>query len=107
MHHGHNLNSFTFGIEIECRARGWGGAFWPKRSDADRLAREATDEQLDALVAVMDWCESQLGPLTWYAHRQGHASRTTDPGERIWNEITAQGFTTDPDATFGSGSAIP
>ena len=110
MWHGHALNRFTIGIEVEARAdgiegdpstfwrsprerngyRNWRGKWVPPKS-RDQLRSEATDKQLRALDALIRYyirlhrrnASPPVQPLGLYAHRQGHKSRVSDPGSRI------------------------
>lgn len=100
MYHGHALNRFTIGIEVEARAAGIEGdpsTFWRTAAEKkagktyDDLKFEATDVQLRALDALIRYyirlhrrnASPPVQPLGLYAHRQGHKSRTSDPGSRI------------------------
>lgn len=138
--HGHALNGGTIGIEVDARAAGVAGdprTFWrstrekegyvdeSKRryppKDYHSLVREATDAQLAAIPLIMRWCADELAAhggklLGNWAHRQGHSSRTTDPGSRIWQAVErAEGqlrrdgiiLNDYRDRTLGSGKPIP
>lgn len=137
MWHGHALNKYDIGIEVSCRAagvEGEGKTLWlPKEvrhdgkkvlsktlSDEERLehADEATDIQLEATKhLVKQYCElveSHGGKVEWiHAHRQGHSSRVSDPGSRIWKAvgIWAQeelGLSAGPPGwSAGSGNPLP
>lgn len=96
--HGHALNGGTIGNEVACRAAGTEGdprTFWRSPQERqrgqgyDELVAEATDAQLVALAKVHRWevaviaaCGGRIRGI--WAHRQGHASRTSDPGSRLW-----------------------
>lgn len=99
MHQAHHLNGETIGVECEARAgyiEGQARGFWRRKSEkkagktyAD-LAHEATDGQLEALAALHRYYaakKARMCPdaelLGLYTHRQGHRSRTSDPGSRI------------------------
>ena len=99
--HGHALNGGTIGIEVDCRAAGVEGdasTFWRSAKEKaaglqfDDLVQEATDEQMQAIPTIMRWCIAEVANnggdirANW-AHRQGHRSRTTDPGSRIWGAV--------------------
>lgn len=143
MPHGHALNGFTIGWEIDCRDDGIEGdprtfwrsereihGWWEKRKGKpdlwhrpktrDELRRPATDGQLATLSKVLDYSHGaffHLAPIKnrphWgtYLHRQGHKSRTTDPGSRIarrcdahrraraWKDVSRE--------TYGSGTPWP
>lgn len=101
--HGHALNGGTIGIEIDCRGAGVEGdarTFWRSKADikAGRthpdLVREATDAQLAAIPQIMRFCCERVAAhggkvrANW-THRQGHKSRTSDPGSRIWRAVKA------------------
>jgi N-acetyl-anhydromuramyl-L-alanine amidase AmpD len=126
VYHGNALNNGTIGIEIACRAAGTEGdasTFW--RSTAERgagefyadLVAEATDAQL---AAARELCRQYIAEVSAlggairgiWAHRQGHSSRTSDPGSRIWKGVAEQvrldlGLADVRDLTLGSGKPIP
>jgi len=126
VYHGNALNGGTIGIEIACRAAGTEGdasTFW--RSSAEiaegkhmaDLVHEATDVQL---VAAVDLCRFYIGQVSElggavrgiWAHRQGHKSRTTDPGSRIWKHVAERvrmdlGLADVRDLHLGTGLPIP
>lgn len=123
--HGHRLNAGTVGNEVVCRASGIAGnprSFWrsPKEKQRgqgyDELVHEATDAQLVALAnvhryecEVVSACGGRIRGI--WAHRQGHASRTTDPGSRIWavaqDSTIELGLADVQDYHLGSGKPIP
>lgn len=124
--HGHSLNGGTIGIEIACRAAGTegdGSTFW--RSDKEKeagtpwthLVAEATDEQLEAarqLCRTYIDLVAELGGAIrgLWSHRQGHKSRTSDPGSRIWLNVAEQirldlGLADYNDQHLGSGNPNP
>lgn len=126
VYHGHALNSGTIGIEIACRAAGTegdGSTFW--RSDKEKeagtpwthLVAEATDEQLEAARQLcrtyIDLVAELGGAIRGiWAHRQGHSSRTTDPGSRIYKAVAEQlrldlGLADVRDLHLGTGMSIP
>lgn len=121
VYHGHALNNGTVGVEVDARAAGTEGVartFW--RSTTERLllktyaelAREATDAQLLAIPELMRLicAESPTIRANW-AHRQGHSSRTSDPGSRIWKAVkraeVGLGLKDVQDLAIGSGTPIP
>lgn len=125
--HGHALNGGTVGVEVACRAAGVEGdasTFWRSRDEVARgksmadLGNEANEAQLAAIPAVMEWVFREVldhgGSLraNW-AHRQGHKSRASDPGSRIWKAVKAAELSTHlpfvdvQDKTLGSGMPIP
>lgn len=123
--HGHALNRGTIGIEIDCRAAGTEGdprTFWRSRKEQaagktyEQLVREATPAQLTAIPTVMRFCVDTVAAnggavrANW-AHRQGHSSRTSDPGSRVWRAVMHAGSALDlvdvQDKTLGSGNPIP
>lgn len=126
VYHGNALNGGTIGIEIACRAAGTEGdasTFW--RSTAERgaglhyadLVAEATDLQLRAARLLCREYIREVSALGGairgiWAHRQGHSSRTSDPGSRIWTNVAEQvrldlGLADVRDQTLGSGKTIP
>lgn len=138
--HGHALNGGTIGIEVDCRAAGVEGdprTFWRSvrekeghvdakgrrfpPQDYHALVREATQAQLAAIPLIMKWCAEELAAnggklLGNWAHRQGHKSRVTDPGSRIWKSVEGAEKTLRRDGiilndyrdrTLGSGKTIP
>lgn len=125
MWHAHALNRDTVGLELACRVPGRmhdGRTFWrSKREKAARvpwneLQKRPTDVQLER---AREWClwmadQCPKWPLQLWTHRQGHSSRTSDPGEEIVRKVILplvdgwpSRFTWDPKATRGSGTAVP
>lgn len=101
MWHAHSLNKHDIGIEISCRAAGIEGnsdTFWLSKRDHEKgrsyedVVKEATDIQL---AATRELCRYYIelvakngGKIEYiHAHRQGHKSRVSDPGSRIWEEV--------------------
>ena len=125
VYHGNTLNSGTIGIEVACRAAGTEGdmrTFW--RSNAERVAgtpaeqllRESTDEQLVALDELVRFYLDEVAGMGGkvrglWAHRQGHQSRTSDPGSRIWSVAERVrrdcGLADVRDQVLGTGKPIP
>lgn len=124
--HGHALNGGTIGIEIACRAAGTEGdasTFWISKGERKRgeshatLVAEATDEQLqgayDLCRHYIDLVSSWGGAIRGiWAHRQGHWSRTSDPGSRIWKNVAERvrldvGLADVRNLTLGTGKPIP
>lgn len=124
--HGHALNGGTIGIEIACRAAGTEGdpaTFWrsAKEKAAGRtyaqLVAEATDIQLAAVRDLVryyfDLVADNGGEIRGlWAHRQGHESRTSDPGSRIWRGVAEPlrhelELADVRDLTLGSGTKVP
>lgn len=123
--HGNALNGGTIGIEIACRAAGVEGkasTFW--RSEAEKaagkpmsvLVNEATNAQLHSLSVLTayycDLVKAHGGEIRGlWAHRQGSASRTTDPGSRIWHQVERDRIALQlvdvRDITLGDGNPIP
>jgi hypothetical protein len=139
--HGHALNGGTIGIEIACRAAGTEGdasTFWRSAEEKDgwerdkngkktgrflgiktyaELVREATDIQL---AAARDLCRYYFDLVAdnggkvrgIWGHNQGHSSRTSDPGSRIWRQV-AEPLRVElelkdvRDMTLGSGTTVP
>lgn len=112
MHHGDWLNRRSFGIEIECREYGSGAAFWRSKKElaAGRtkatLHRPVQPIQLERVRQVIEFAEFDLQrPLSIWGHRQGHASRTTDPGSVIYRSLGWAGDRLRPDDHFGTGKS--
>lgn len=123
--HGHALNGGTIGIEVDCRAAGTEGdasTFWRSAEEKrqgktmSQLVAEANGTQLYSLSQLIryyfDLTAAHGGKiLGLYAHRQGHESRTSDPGSRIWSVAERMRIELDlpdrRDLTFGSGKPIP
>lgn len=124
--HGNALNGGTIGIEIACRAAGTEGdprTFWVSKAERKRgavfddLVAEANDEQLAAAYAL---CRSYIDTVSlWggaicgiWGHVQGHWSRTSDPGSRIWQNVAERvrldlGLKDYRDYQLGTGRPIP
>lgn len=92
---------------------------WHPPQTYDELVAEATPAQLAAIPNIMAWCCAEVASHgarisgNW-AHRQGHKSRTTDPGSRIWQAVERAerenpelGLLDRRDMTLGSGKTIP
>ena len=123
--HGHALNGGTIGIEVAARAAGTEGdmkTLWVSKKEKAagkkpvQLVREATDAQLAALEELVrhyiDEIGTQGGSIRGlWAHRQGHSSRTSDPGSRIYTVAErvrlALGLEDVRDLKLGSGKTIP
>lgn len=115
--HGHAINRFTLGIEVECRAPGLmgeGGTVWLSKKEkregltARDVMVEPTWQQLVSLERLL-WYYDQVfeRSLVAYAHRQGHSSRIADPGEQIWKYLEKTTVPMNRDARFGTGTLIP
>jgi len=101
MWHAHSLNKHDIGIEVSCRAAGIEGdgrTFWRSEKDIeegrkyDQLVKEANSIQLSATRELcryyIDLVKKNGGEIKFiHAHRQGHKSRVSDPGSKIWNEV--------------------
>lgn len=123
--HGNALNGGTIGIEVACRAAGTEGdlrTLWISKDEKaagkkpELLVREATDAQLAALEELVRHYISEIAAQGGrirglWAHRQGHVSRTSDPGSRIWSVAervrVAVGLEDVRDLKLGSGKTIP
>ncbi|HWB76607.1 MAG TPA: peptidoglycan recognition family protein [Nannocystaceae bacterium] len=122
--HGNALNNGTIGIEVACRAAGTEGdlrTLWVSKKEKaagkkpEQLVRESTDAQLAALDELIRHyigeISTQGGSIRGlWAHRQGHSSRTSDPGSRIWSVAerlrVALGLVDVRDKVLGSGKTI-
>ncbi len=124
--HGNALNGGTIGIEIACRAAGTEGdasTFWISKGERKKgasfatLVAEATDVQL---AAAYELCRRYIENISigggairgMWAHRQGHWSRTSDPGSRIWKAVGETvrldlGLADVRDMVLGTGKPIP
>jgi hypothetical protein len=96
---------------------------WHRPVSADEVVREATDDQLEAgrVVAIYyalmlrrNWNQThsldQERRVKVWAHRQGHRSRVTDPGSRIYSNTCMPLIDRDEfiaGEEQGSGSPIP
>ena len=128
MHHGHVFNRRDIGYEVVARACGIEGdprTLWlPSKykgvQGEERLAmaREATPGQLEATRRCMSFDKDLVaengGALGFvHAHRQGHKSRVSDPGSRIWGACGEWathnlGLSSGPGGwKAGSGHALP
>ena len=99
--HGHAINRFSWGIEFDCREPGIAGlerTFWrteDERKTGQKMADlviPLTGAQVRAGCTLCAWAAFELlkrgGKLRGIvAHRQGHKSRSSDPGSRIWQEV--------------------
>ncbi len=109
MWHAHALNRKSIGIEIACMAEGiegnnntrniprkinpltgknWTKAEWLRK----KPTMEATDAQIASALALARYyaelTEENEGSIAYqHTHRQGHSSRTADPGSRIFQKI--------------------
>lgn len=125
--HGNALNGGTIGIEIDCRAAGVEGdpdTFWISKREraagkgyAD-LVQEASPQQLYMIPKLMKMCCDEAlargGQILGnWAHRQGHSSRTSDPGSTIWKQVEraqvqlGYPFNDYRDRALGTGKPIP
>jgi hypothetical protein len=92
---------------------------WHPPQTYDELVAEATPAQVAAIADIMMWCCNEValngGHVSGnWAHRQGHSSRTTDPGSKIWQAVEAAerahrelGLVDRRDMKLGSGKPIP
>lgn len=121
----HALNGGCISNEVVARAAGLEGradTFWRSGEEVrthesyDDLVAEATDEQLTALArvhryecAVVDHFGGRIRGI--WAHRQGHRSRTSDPGSRIYavaeDSRIELGLADVRELHFGTGTEIP
>lgn len=95
--HGHAGNSFSVGVEVDCRAAGVEGdrrTFWRSRAEKaagktyEDLVREPTDVQLTSAFLLGVYITEEVDRLggvmnAQFFHRNAHSSRTSDPGSRI------------------------
>lgn len=112
IHHGHGMNRWTFGIEIDCRVDGVEGepkTFWrspneingyadkkgrwhPPRS-REQLRRPLTEAQVETTLRLIAWVDALRrhhhgrGLESVYAHRQAHKDKRSDPGSAIWQRV--------------------
>lgn len=127
MWHGHALNKTDIGIEVSCRAAGIEGnsnTFWRSKKEKEKgktyeqLVKEATDIQIEATKELcryyINTVKEHGGEIKYiHAHRQGHSSRVSDPGSRIWQLVAVPimeefGLTSHPVGwKIGSGNPIP
>lgn len=128
MWHAHSLNKTTIGIEVSCRAAGLleeAKTFWRSKREKEQgktyeqLVKEATDIQLAATKELcryyIEMAKKNGGEIKYIqSHRQGHSSRVSDPGERIWKEVAIPimkefNLTTGPYRGYkiGSGNSLP
>lgn len=124
--HGHALNRFSVGIEIVCREPGVAGlerSFW--RRPSERAAGKTMADLVAPMTEVQAWsaialCRGHAGEITLrggklemvVAHRQGHRSRTSDPGSRVWQMVAEPvrkqlGLADASARTWGSGKPLP
>ncbi|MBK6671648.1 MAG: hypothetical protein IPG46_19070 [Actinobacteria bacterium] len=101
VYHGHALNKLTTGTEYVCRAAGVEGDYgtvWLGKTDRakGRTARdvvvEITDAQAASGLELLRWRNRQVAAnggrvRAIWSHRQGHESRRSDPGSRIWQRV--------------------
>lgn len=101
LYHGHALNKGTTGTEFVCRAAGVEGDYstvWLGKTDRKkgRTARdvvvEITEAQAAAGIDLIRWRVRQVAAnggrmRAIWSHRQGHKSRRSDPGSRIWQRV--------------------
>jgi len=127
MWHAHALNKYDIGIEVSSRCAGIEGnsrTFWRSRKEKkagkkyENLVTEATEIQLEATKELCRYyiklVEEHGGKIEFiHAHRQGHKSRVSDPGSRIWQKVAIPimeefGLTCGPIGwKTGSGHPIP
>lgn len=127
MWHAHSLNKHDIGIEVSCRAAGIEGdarTFWRSSKDIEKkkqykdLVKEANDIQIQATLELclyyIELVKKNGGKIEFiHAHRQGHSSRISDPGSKIWKEVAKiliekHGLTSGPVGwKSGSGNPIP
>lgn len=125
--HAHALNKKDIGIEVSCRAAGIEGlaaSFWRSKKEKEKgklygsLVKEATDIQIEATKELCRYyiklVKEHGGEIKYiHAHRQGHKSRVSDPGSRIWEKVAVEiqkefGLTSHPVGwKIGSGNPIP
>jgi hypothetical protein len=101
MWHAHSLNKYDLGIEVSCRAAGIEGnelTSWMSKREKEKglkpvdICVEATDIQLEATKELIRYYVNLVkengGEIKYlHAHRQGHKSRVSDPGSRIWKNV--------------------
>jgi hypothetical protein len=91
--HGNGLNARTVGVEIDGTFEGVEGdrkTWWP--SPGYKGPMTPTPEQLEASRDAVRWIVEEVarhgGRVRFiHAHRQSSASRESDPGSRIWQEV--------------------
>lgn len=127
MWHAHSLNKESIGIEVSCRTAGvhrvertfWlskkekqAGKTYPQLvSDPTKIQIEATKELCRYYIELVGMNGGEIEYIR--AHRQGHESRTGDPGSIIWEEVGIPimeefGLSCGPIGwTIGSGTPIP
>lgn len=86
---------------------------WHGPKAYDVLVAEATDEQLAATRELVRYYADTFRSIRGiWAHRQGRADRTSDPGSRIWQRVAEPmrvelGLADVRDLTLGDGTPIP
>jgi hypothetical protein len=123
VYHGNELNSFTYGLEIEGQYPGllddpstpvredektiWGGKATPLDEQAIETARAALKYLYEEGM--------RLGsPLQYiWAHRQSNGVKVSDPGQGLWQHVVLDygvaklGLKTQPEKTWGNGKPVP
>ena len=114
VHHGNGFNSYELGLEIDGNYPGLvGGQTWNKRTPT-----KTTDASIRAACAALELMVREgrkMGmPIEYiHAHRQSSATRRSDPGEELWNEVVLEfavpvlGLKTDPSKVLRDGRPIP
>lgn len=115
VYHGNGLNAQTCGIELEGMLPGltsdpkgttWGGDPTPMTEKMIAAMREAVRQ-------VVELGRAQGMPINrLYAHRQSSASRRSDPGQQVWEEVAlwaqqALGLELCQSVTVGDGRPVP
>lgn len=91
VYHGNGFNAYCHGLEIEglfCGIKGRTNTAAGDPKDVTVLTRATIDAARLGLTFLVDRGRAAGSPIEWvYAHRQSSATRRSDPGQEIWEEV--------------------
>jgi hypothetical protein len=122
MYHGHRLNAFTYGLEIEGQYPGLlDDPATPQREDIQTAWKGITpldDLTIETARAALKYLYEEglkLGSPVQYvwAHRQSNDKKIHDPGAGIWKHVVLDyavavlGLKVEPNRKWNDGNPIP
>lgn len=112
---GNYFNAHDVGFEIDGHFAGVEGdlsTYWRPASDPNRQPLKLRPKQVESAMAAIDFVVAEVkrhgGQLLYiHAHRQTAASRTSDPGSEIWQQIALAAMERHGLSDGGDGFFVP
>lgn len=117
LHHGHEFNRMSLGLEIEGNYAGVEGkphTAWKGASNAHAYTDETHEAAKAALKHLVEEGRKAGMPIKYiWAHRQTYRSKRGDPGGEIWRKLVLEyavpvlGLEVQNNLTYRTGKPIP